>query len=104
MKAGLRAFFLATLCLLTSVAVAHEMSMAEMELRQVSPTEFQWQWTASGNRPASEVVKLVWPEGCHAEEDRVRCGSNGMTGKLSVKGVGKAYSAAMVKVFWLDGQ
>ncbi|MER2602220.1 MAG: HupE/UreJ family protein, partial [Candidatus Competibacter phosphatis] len=38
------------------------------------------------------------------EEDRVRCGSNGMTGKLSVKGVGKAYSAAMVKVLWLDGQ
>ena len=104
MKAGLRAFFLATLCLLTSVAVAHEMSMAEMELRQISPTEFQWQWTASGNRPASEVLKPVWPEGCQAKGDSVRCGSNGMTGKLTIKGVGKTYSAAMVKVLWLDGQ
>ncbi len=104
MKAWLSVLLLTALALLTSVAAAHEMSMAEMELRQISPTEFQWQWTASGNRPASEVLKPVWPEGCHAEEDRVRCGSNGMTGKLSVKGVGKVYSAAMVKVLWLDGQ
>jgi hypothetical protein len=74
-----------------------------MELRQTSPTEFQWQWTASGNRPAEEVLKPVWPEGCQAEADLVRCGSNGLSGKLTIKGVGKAYSAAMVKVSWLDG-
>ena len=103
MSAGLRSWLL-VLALLSSGAAAHEMSMAEMELHQISPTEFQWQWTASGSRPASEVLKLVWPEGCHAEDDRVRCSSAGLSGKLTIKGVGKVYSAAMVKVIWLDGQ
>mgnify|MGYP000866550748 FL=1 len=104
MNAGLRVLLLVAWSLLASVATAHEMSMAEMELRQISPTEFQWQWTASGNRPAGEVLKLVWPEGCRAEDDLLRCGSAGLSGKLTIKGVGKVYSAALVKLIWLDGQ
>ena len=40
---------LAVLALLATPASAHEISMAEMELRQASPAEFVWQWTA-GNR------------------------------------------------------
>ncbi len=104
MNGVLRVLLLAILTLTGDPAVAHEMSMAEMELHQISPTEFQWQWTASGNRPASEVLELVWPEGCHAEDDRVRCSSAGLNGKLTIRGVGKVYSAAMVKVIWLDGQ
>ncbi len=85
-------------------SLAHEMSMAEMELRQVSPSEFLWQWTASGNRPASEVLKPVWPDGCQAETNVLRCGDGGLQGTLSIEGVGQRYSAALVKVFWLDGQ
>ncbi|MCB0057372.1 MAG: HupE/UreJ family protein [Candidatus Competibacteraceae bacterium] len=104
MNSLLRILLLAALMLTGARATAHEMSMAEMELRQISPTEFQWRWTASGNRPASEVLKLVWPEDCRAETEVVRCGSAGLSGKLTIKGVGKAYSAAMVKVIWLDGQ
>ena len=75
-----------------------------MELRQISPREFLWQWTASGNRPASEVLKPVWPEGCRVEENVVRCGDAGLRGTLAIEGIGKGYSAAMVKVYWLDGQ
>jgi hypothetical protein len=103
MKRAVSALVFAALAFLAGTAAAHEMSMAEMEIRQISPTELQWRWTASGNRPADEVLKLTWPEGCHAEQDRVRCGSAGLSGKLTVKGVGKTYSAAMVKVSWLDG-
>lgn len=84
-------------------AAAHELSMAEMEVRQISPKEFLWQWTASGNRPANEVLKPVWPDGCRAEENLLRCGEAGLRGRLAIKGVGKVYSAAMVKVFALDG-
>ena len=83
---------------------AHEMSIAEMELRQVSRTEFLLQWTASGNRPASEVLKPVWPDGCLIESNLLRCGESGLQGTLAIEGVGKLYSAAMVKVFWMDGQ
>jgi hydrogenase/urease accessory protein HupE len=104
MNATLRILLLATLALLASGATAHEMSMAEMELRETLRGEFLWQWTASGSRPASEDLTPVWPEGCRAEVNMLRCGERGMQGTLAIEGVGKRYSAAMVKVFWLDGQ
>ena len=101
-----RAFFLITLAIASSAAVAHEMTMAEMELRQLSRTEFQWQWTASGNRPAGEEMTPVWPEGCSEERENnlVRCSEAALGGKMSIKGIGKSYSAAMIKFYWLDGQ
>jgi hydrogenase/urease accessory protein HupE len=34
----------------------------------------------------------------------LRCGEAGLRGTLTVKGVGERYSAAVVKVYWLDGQ
>jgi hydrogenase/urease accessory protein HupE len=100
----LRILLLVALALLTGAASAHEMSMAEMELRETSRGEFLWQWTASGNRPASEELMPVWPDGCRAEVNVLRCGEAGMRGTLAIEGVGKRYSAALVKVFWLDGQ
>src|SRR5262245_16426982 len=87
-------------------ALAHEMTMAEMEVRQISRSEFLWQWTASGSRPASQELTPVWPEGCSSESESnfLRCGEAGLRGTMAVEGVGKRYSAAVVKVFWLDGQ
>ncbi|MES2564870.1 MAG: HupE/UreJ family protein, partial [Pseudomonadota bacterium] len=87
-----------------TASAAHEMSMAEMELRQVSHSEFVWQWTASGTRPVSEELTPVWPQGCSAESNVLRCGEAGLRGTMAMEGVGKRYSAALVKVFWLDGQ
>jgi hypothetical protein len=85
-------------------AGAHELSMAEMQVREVAPGQFLTQWTASEKRAAAEVLHPVWPEGCAAEREMLRCGDAGLKGALSIEGVGKGYSAAMVKVFWLDGQ
>jgi len=79
------------------------MSMAEMDVRQVSRSEFLWQWTASGARPPSEVLTPVWPEGCEAQSNLLRCGEAGLQGTLAIEGVGQRYSAALVKVHWLDG-
>jgi hypothetical protein len=95
---------LAVLAMLSHVAVAHEMSMAEMQVREISPGEFAWQWTASGSRPAGEELTPVWPETCREQDNMLRCGPEGLRGTLSVNGVGKRYSAAMVTVFWLDNQ
>ncbi len=92
------------LALLAGAAAAHEMSMAEMELREAARGDFLWQWTVSGNKPAGEVLTPVWPESCRAEANVLRCGEAGLRGTLAIEGVGKRYSAAMVKVFWLDGQ
>ena len=90
---------------LTSPARAHEMSMAEMEVRETSPGEFLWQWSAaSDKRPMGNDLVPRWPEGCSAGPGALRCGSDGLKGTLTIDGVGKRYSAAMVKVVWLDGE
>jgi hypothetical protein len=104
MSALLRRVLLAVLGLLTLAASAHEMSMAEMQLRETTRGEFLWQWTASEKQPASEDLTPVWPEGCNADANVLRCGAAGLRGSLSIDGVGKRYSAALVKVFWLEGQ
>lgn len=108
MKAGLRAWLhglmLLSCLLFGSVASAHEMSMAEMQVREMAPGEFIWQWTATEKRAASDDLAPAWPDGCTAEMNLLHCGKDGMQGTLSVNGVGKTYSAALVKIYWLDGQ
>ena len=94
----------AVLTLIATFAVAHEMTIAEMEMRQIARTEFTWQWVDVGNRPAGSELTPAWPDGCRAESNVVRCGDAGLQGAFSVDGVGKRYSAAMVKVHWMDGQ
>jgi len=85
-------------------AFGHEMSMAEMQLRETRRGEFLWQWMATEKRPAAQDLTPAWPQGCAAEANVLRCGQQGLAGTLSVKGVGERYSAAIVKVQWLDGQ
>lgn len=95
---------LAGLALLAGPARAHELSMAEMQLREVSAGEFLWQWTASEKGTVSQELTPLWPEGCAADAGMLRCGPGGLQGTLAVEGVGQRYSAALVKVYWLDGQ
>jgi hydrogenase/urease accessory protein HupE len=104
MRRLLQQWLLLALALLSGAAHAHEMSMAEMQLREMSRGEFFWQWTASEKRAPSEVLKPVWPEGCRADSNVLHCGAAGLQGSMSIEGVGKGYSAVLVKVFWLDGQ
>jgi hypothetical protein len=85
-------------------ARAHEMSMAEMELRETAPGRFLWQWSAQNDRrPMGDDLSPRWPAGCAAGPSALDCGSGGLKGTLSVDGVGKRYSAALIKVDWLDG-
>ena len=58
---------LVALALLATPARAHEMSMAEMEVRETSPGEFLWLWSASSDkRPMGDDLKPRWPDGCMA--------------------------------------
>jgi hypothetical protein len=102
-------WLLATVAIVTCVyatrAQAHEMTMAEMELRETAPGEFLWQWSAaSDKRPLVDDLVPHWPGGCEAGPNHLRCGPAGLTGTLTIEGVGRTYSAALVKIFWLDGQ
>lgn len=82
---------------------AHELSLAEMELRETAPGQFLWQWTAS-NGNAGQDQRPQWPAGCQADGNRLRCADGRLQGRQAVEGVGQRCSAALVKVFWLDGQ
>jgi hydrogenase/urease accessory protein HupE len=93
------------LALFSMPLCAHEMTIAEMELRESTPGEFAWRWTATSDARAVELDLVPqWPEGCHAEDKAVHCGPGGLAGPFTVSGVGKRYSAVMVKVDWLNGQ
>lgn len=93
-----------TAVLFGGAARAHEMSMAEMEMRETAQGEFLWMWKATDERNRNRDLVPKWPETCRAEGQTLRCGAAGLQGSLSMDGVGKRYSAAMVKVTWLDGQ
>ena len=102
-----RAFVLLTLTLGVSAVMAHEMSMAELDMREVSKGQFIWNWGQTGtDQPIANDLTPVWPPGCVADAEAMalKCPPAGMVGTLSVDGVGKRYSAALVRVIWLDGQ
>jgi hydrogenase/urease accessory protein HupE len=111
MSGTVRAWLRATLlfaCTLAmpALSLAHEMTMAEMQLRETSRGEFIWQWTSSNDkqRAISEDLHPQWPEGCVADPNTLHCGPKGLTGTLEIEGVGQTYSAVLMRVFWLDGQ
>ena len=103
MSGMLRLLLLALLALLVFPAAAHELSMAEMQLREAAPGKFLMQWGSSEKGQPGDEMKPVWPLGCQAEGNLVSCGDAGLTGTLKIEGVGKNFSAVMVKIFWLDG-
>ena len=94
---------LLALLLFGGAASAHEMSMAEMQVREFSAGEYQWRWSASERKEPSRVLTPVWPAGCTAEADLLHCGPAGLQGTMSIRGVGDAYSAVLMKVYWRDG-
>ena len=101
----LRAWLCVWLVAACGAASAHEMTMAEMNVRELSAGEFFWVWTAA-ERGADDLVP-EWPAGCTADREAagtLHCGTGGLTGELSIRGVGQRYSAAIVHVDWQDGQ
>jgi len=84
-------------------SAAHEMSMAELELRQMAQNDYLWQWTA-GNRSGDSTLRPEWPARCHDDDGVLRCGEGGFKGRLGMAGVGEKFSAVLVKVQWADGR
>jgi hydrogenase/urease accessory protein HupE len=86
-------------------AGAHELSMAEMEVRETTAGQFLWQWAATTDRlPGANELTPMWPAGCTAQSRALDCGSRGLSGRLEVRGIGDYFQATLVKVYWLDGR
>lgn len=104
MSWAVRALLVGALLATAAPARAHEMTMAEMEVRETSLGEFLWQWAAANDkRPMGNDLIPRWPDACSSDGTIVRCGVAGLKGAMSIDGVGQRYSAAIVKVTWMDG-
>ncbi len=105
MRQAVICVLLALLALVSSAVSAHELSMAEMEVRETSPGEFLWQWAASSDKAPAVVLAPVWPETCavgheHAPLRRERLVRHAPR-RWRRRGL---LPAAIVKIHWLDGQ
>lgn len=108
LRASIRGWLRALLALLLASqsvgALAHEMSIAEMTMREVESGQFVWAWGVPGkSRPVSEDLNPIWPAGCVGDAQTVQC-PGPMAGTLAVEGVGQSYSAALIHIRWRDGQ
>jgi hydrogenase/urease accessory protein HupE len=83
---------------------AHEMTITDLNLRETQPGQFVWSWGLPGkSKPVAEDLKALWPEGCVGDERTLRCGPKGLAGTLAVDGMGKNYSAVILRVRWRGG-
>ena len=89
----------------SGAAHAHEMTMAEVTMREVTSGQFVWSWGLPGkSRPIAQDLSIAWPEGCAGDERQVKCGPKGLVGTLAVSGIGNNYSAALLTITWLGGE
>ena len=84
-------------------AFAHEMSMAEMQVQELAPGQFQWQWGQTEKRPPAQFLAPQWPAQCVVQPGTLNCGPEGLKGWLRMEGVGEVYSAALIRIDWLRG-
>jgi hydrogenase/urease accessory protein HupE len=98
-----RAFCVLAVLLLSTTAGAHELSMAELQVRELARGEFILQWGAGEKSQPADSLRPVWPDHCRVQDNRLRCGEQGLKGRLAMQGVGERFSAALVKVYWQGG-
>lgn len=86
------------------LAGAHEMTTAEMTVREMQSGQLLWSWGAPAQgEPIESELGVHWPEGCSVGENRVLLCANGLAGTLAIDGLGRSYSAAIINVRWRGG-
>lgn len=98
------ALLLAFVLMHGQAVLAHELSMAEFQMREVARGDFIASWGAGEKSMPADSLTPLWPEQCRAEGGAVRCGERGLSGVLGMKGLGDRFSAVLVRIHWLDGQ
>lgn len=88
-----------------SPAQAHEMTIAELTVRESSAGNYFYAWGVPAKvTPVAEDLSLHWPEGCEALDQSVSCGKQGLYGQLEIEGLGKVYSAVLLRIYWRSGE
>lgn len=93
-----------TALLALAPAQAHEMTTAEMRMREMPGGQFLWSWgIPAQGQPIDDELTVRWPDGCTLDENRVLSCARGLQGALEVDGLGRSYSAAIITVRWKGG-
>lgn len=82
--------------------MAHEPSMASLELREVRPGSFVGRWLLTPGRN-DDGLRPLFPPQCQWLPPALECGVEGMQGKLGFQGLGNTTSAVLVRVRALSG-
>jgi len=89
---------------LPAPVVAHELSMADLLVREVAKGDYTVQWGPGEKSAPADSLQPQWPDHCQAAGNSLHCGPQGLAGTVSIDGVGKRFSAVVIKVDWLDGR
>ncbi|HSN72613.1 MAG TPA: HupE/UreJ family protein [Steroidobacteraceae bacterium] len=93
-----------TLCLLLAAACsaqAHETAIAVLDVKQINAGEYQASWTYQSS-VGRDPPLARFPEHCTFAPPRLSCGDQGLSGDVSLEGLGDAYSGAIIRVKLLD--
>jgi hydrogenase/urease accessory protein HupE len=97
-------FFALALLAQGGIARAHEMTTAEMTMREMPSGQLLWSWgVPAQGQPIEGELTVHWPDGCGVDENRVLTCARGLQGEVEVEGLGRSYSAAILTIRWKSG-
>lgn len=88
--------------LASSKVCSHETSMAVLLLKETQSGQFIVRWLLTPG-PDALNAEIIFPEHCKFEPPQLDCGTGGLVGKVSFRGLGKKQSATVVRVARRDG-
>lgn len=96
---------LGLLLALVPPAMAHETTIVDLRVQEVAPGDYIWSWgVPAKGKPVNEDLRIDWPSTCESRGQGLRCGAAGLAGTVTINGVGKSYSAVLMRLYRLDGQ
>lgn len=93
---------LVLIALVAPPVLAHEPSMATLDLRESRPGAFVGRWLLAP-KVTEATLRPVWPPGCRWTPPDLDCGAAGLHGRLGFEGLGQAQSAVLVRITLLSG-
>lgn len=84
-------------------ACAHDTPMAVLSLTEQSPGVYALRWNQAAARGGT-TPEAVFPAHCLLDLGVLDCGPRGLTGRVSVAGLGEMHWAVVVRIAPLDGE
>lgn len=85
----------------------HGMATPVLALSEIEPGEFSVRWErAPGFDSAADAFRRLdplFPSGCVLRPPQLHCGNAGLTGQVTLAGLGLEHSVAILRLAWHDG-